>query len=126
MKQIDVLIVEDDLPLQEAIEDTLVNYGYRTHCVENGVEALKALESNHARLVISDVQMKQMDGIQLLQELKSKFPSLPVLLMTAHATVEKAVHSIKAGATDYLTKPFTKDQLLQAVRQFGAVMQGAS
>ncbi|MBQ0724332.1 MAG: sigma-54-dependent Fis family transcriptional regulator [Cycloclasticus sp.] len=115
MKQIDVLIVEDDLPLQEAIEDTLVNYGYRTHCVENGVEALKALESNHARLVISDVQMKQMDGIQLLQELKSKFPSLPVLLMTAHATVEKAVHSIKAGAADYLTKPFEVPTLLKHV-----------
>ena len=115
MKQIDVLIVEDDLPLQEAIEDTLVNYGYRTHCVENGVEALKALESNHARLVISDLQMKQMDCIQLLQELKAKFPSLPVLLMTAHATVEKAVHSIKAGAADYLTKPFEVPALIKHV-----------
>ena len=103
MKDIDVLIVEDDGPLQEALDDALTNYGYSTKCVDNGLEALKALEKYHARLVISDVQMEQMDGLQLLEELKSRFPNLPVLLMTAHAAVDKAVRAIKAGASDYMT-----------------------
>lgn len=117
MKDIDVLIVEDDMPLQEALDDALSNYGYSTKCVSNGLEALKALETYHARLVISDVQMKQMDGLQLLEELKSRFPNLPVLLMTAHACVEKAVKSIKAGASDYMTKPFEISALIENVEQ---------
>lgn len=117
MNGIDVLIVEDDLPLQEAIEDALTTYGYSTLCVNDGEEALQALEKQQARLVISDVQMKPMDGHQLLVELKSRFPGLPVLLMTAHATVSKAVKAIKAGASEYLTKPFEIDQLIQVVEE---------
>ena len=106
MKQIDVLIVEDDVPLQEAINDALTTYGYKTKCASHGLDALKALETHQARLVISDVQMGQMDGQELLETLKARFPSLPVLLMTAHASVEQAVKAIQAGASDYLTKPF--------------------
>jgi len=117
MKDIDVLIVEDDGPLQEALDDALTNYGYSTKCVNNGLEALKALEKYHARLVISDVQMEQMDGLQLLEELKSRFPNLPVLLMTAHASVDKAVRAIKAGASDYMTKPFEISALIKNVEQ---------
>ncbi|MBL4744417.1 MAG: sigma-54-dependent Fis family transcriptional regulator [Cycloclasticus sp.] len=117
MKEVDVLIVEDDMPLQEAINDALISYGYSTRCVNNGVEALNALEDVRARLVISDVQMKQMGGIELLNKLKARFPSLPVLLMTAHATVEKAVKAIQSGAADYLTKPFEVDALIVNVEQ---------
>jgi two-component system response regulator FlrC len=117
MKEIDVLIVEDDQPLQEALNDALTSYGYITKCVDNGVEALKALEEYQSRLVISDVQMKHLDGFGLLQKLKSDFPSLPVLLMTAHGTVEKAVRAIQAGASDYMTKPFEVDTLIANVEQ---------
>ena len=117
MKQIDVLIVEDDMPLQEAIKDALTSYGYKTKCAANGLEALNALEAYQARLVISDIQMDEMDGHELLQTLKLRFPSLPVLLMTAHATVEQAVKAIQAGASDYLTKPFEVDELVVNVEQ---------
>ena len=112
MKQIDVLIVEDDVPLQEAIDDALTTYGYKTKCASHGLDALKALETHQARLVISDVQMGQMDGQELLETLKARFPSLPVLLMTAHASVEQAVKAIQAGASDYLTKPFEVSELI--------------
>ncbi|MEE4290665.1 MAG: sigma-54 dependent transcriptional regulator [Cycloclasticus sp.] len=112
MKQIDVLIVEDDVPLQEAINDALTTYGYKTKCASHGLDALKALETHQARLVISDVQMGQMDGQELLETLKARFPSLPVLLMTAHASVEQAVKAIQAGASDYLTKPFEVSELI--------------
>lgn len=117
MKQIDVLIVEDDMPLQEAINDALTAYGYKTKCASNGLKALKALESYQARLVISDVQMDEMGGQELLETLKVRFPNLPILLMTAHATVEQAVKAIQAGASDYLTKPFEVDALIVNVEQ---------
>lgn len=117
MKQIDVLIVEDDMPLQEAIDDALTTYGYKTKCASHGLDALKALETHQARLVISDVQMGQMDGQELLETLKARFPSLPVLLMTAHASVEQAVKAIQAGAADYLTKPFEVSELIVNVEQ---------
>jgi len=117
IKQIDVLIVEDDEPLQEAIQDALTAYGYQTKCAANGLEALKVLEKYQARLVISDVQMDGMGGQELLEMLKVRFPNLPVLLMTAHATVEQAVKAIQAGASDYLTKPFEVDQLIVHVEQ---------
>jgi len=117
MKQIDVLIVEDDKPLQEAINVALTTYGYKTKCASNGLEALKALESHQARLVISDVLMDKMGGQELLETLKARFPSLPVLLMTAYATVEQAVKAIQAGASDYLTKPFELNELIVHVEQ---------
>lgn len=117
MKDIDVLVVEDDMPLQEAVNDALTAYGYTTKCVSNGLEALTALATYQARLVISDVQMQQMDGQELLENLKASFPSLPVLLMTAHGTVEKAVRAIQAGASDYITKPFEIDKLIASVEQ---------
>jgi len=117
MKDIDVLIVEDDMPLQEAVSDALTAYGYTTKCVSNGEEALIALATHQARLVISDVQMDKMDGQALLEKLKTNFPSLPVLLMSAHGTVDKAVKAIQAGAADYITKPFEVDQLAESVEQ---------
>lgn len=117
MKQIDVLIVEDDVPLQEAINDALTTYGYKTKCASHGLGALKALETHQARLVISDVQMGQMGGQELLETLKARFPSLPVLLMTAHASVEQAVKAIQAGASDYLTKPFEVSELIVHVEK---------
>ena len=117
MSEIDILIVEDDAALQEAIDDALTNQGYSTMLAENGAKALKLLEKHQARLVLSDVQMAEMDGFQLLAELKNKFPSLPVLLMTAFGTVDKAVKAIQSGAADYMTKPFEINQLVKKVEQ---------
>jgi len=117
MSEIDILIVEDDAALQEAIDDALTNQGYSTMLAENGAQALKLLEKYQARLVLSDVQMAEMDGFQLLAELKKKFPSLPVLLMTAFGAVDKAVKAIQSGAADYMTKPFEINQLVKKVEQ---------
>jgi len=115
MNEIDILIVEDDPSLQEAIQDALAMY--KTVCANDGDEALIVLETHRARLVISDVQMKPMDGFRLLENLKTRFPNLPVLLMTAFATVDKAVKAMQLGASDYLTKPFEFDLLLTKVEQ---------
>jgi two-component system response regulator FlrC len=117
MTQVDVLIVEDDLSLSEALSDTLELAGLRVVTAANGEDALERLLSHHVRLVISDVQMQKMDGLTLLERIKARQVDLPVLLMTAYGTIEKAVQAMQAGAVDYLVKPFAADVLLRQVLQ---------
>lgn len=115
MNKIDILIVEDDNALSEALVDTLSHQGFKIKRAKNGLEALSVLEKYQARLVVSDVQMEQMDGFELLGKLKTRFPNLPVLIMTAHASVDNAVKAMQLGANDYLTKPFEMDDVLKKV-----------
>lgn len=106
MKQYDVLIVEDDVALSEALCDTLELEGYRVAAAKNGTEALSMLGKHGFRLVVSDVQMPVMDGLELLRNMQHHFEQMPVLLMTAYGTIPKAVEAMRAGASDYLIKPF--------------------
>lgn len=115
MKPYDVLIVEDDLALCEALCETLELEGYRVVSAKNGVEALSLLGRHAVGLVISDVQMPVMDGLQLLQNIRQKFELLPVLLMTAYGTIPRAVEAMQAGAADYLIKPFEAKTLIAKV-----------
>lgn len=117
MSEIDILIVEDDVALQEALDDALSGLGYSTIRAENAIKALSLLEVHQVRLVLSDVQMPGLDGLQLLSKLKVKFPNLPVLLMTAFGSVDKAVKAIQNGAAGYMTKPFEVKQLAKKVEQ---------
>ena len=115
MKQYDVLIVEDDMALSEALCDTLEIEGYRVMSAKNGIEALGQLQKHAVGLVVSDVQMPVMDGLQLLHNVRQKFEALPVLLMTAYGTIPRAVEAIQAGASDYLIKPFEAKTLIDKV-----------
>ncbi|BBL58100.1 sigma-54-dependent transcriptional regulator [Methylomonas koyamae] len=115
MKQFDVLIVEDDAALCEALCDTLEIEGYRVAAAKNGTEALSQLAKHSVRLVVSDVQMPVMDGFQLLRNMQQKFADTPVLLMTAYGTIPKAVEAMQAGAADYLIKPFEATALVDKV-----------
>jgi len=115
MKQYDVLIVEDDIALCEALCDTLELEGYRVLSAKNGIEALSQLQKHAFGLVVSDVQMPVMDGLQLLQNIRQKFEQLPVLLMTAYGTIPRAVEAMQAGAADYLIKPFEARTLIAKV-----------
>lgn len=117
MSHATVLIVEDDTTLREALCDTLELSGYAVASAVDGQSALKVLESNTIGLVISDVQMRPMDGHELLARIKSRYPSLPVLMMTAFGNIEKAVSAMRQGATDYLAKPFEPSSLIEKVKQ---------
>jgi len=117
LKKIDVLIIEDDVSFQKALKNSLKKEGYTSLSVGSAEQGLKALESNMARLIISDIKMDQLSGLQLLTQLKSTFPNLPVLMMTAYGTVESAVEAIKSGASDYLMKPFDIKTLIKSVEQ---------
>ncbi len=115
MKTYDVLIVEDDAALCEALCDTLEIEGYRVISAKNGIDALSQLQKHAVNLIVSDVQMPVMDGLQLLLNVRRKFEQLPVLLMTAYGTVPHAVEAMQAGACDYLIKPFEAQTLADKV-----------
>ncbi|WP_031435467.1 sigma-54-dependent transcriptional regulator [Methylomarinum vadi] len=118
MKQYDVLIVEDDSALCEALRDTLEVEGYRVMSALNGNEALNKLAKHGFKLVVSDVQMPMMDGLQLLHNMQMHYPATPVLLMTAYGTIPKAVEAMRSGAVDYLIKPFEAAMLVDKVAPF--------
>ena len=114
---IKVLLVEDDRVLRQALADTLELGGFAYHAVGSAEEALEAVAGEAFSLVVSDVNMPGMDGHQLLAQLRCHHPQLPVLLMTAHAAVERAVEAMRQGAADYLVKPFEPKALLSLVER---------
>ncbi|MNE01459.1 Transcriptional regulatory protein ZraR [compost metagenome] len=110
-----MLLVEDDRALRQALGDTLELGGFAYRAVGSAEEALEAVAEEAFSLVVSDVNMPGMDGHQLLARLRANQPQLPVLLMTAHAAVERAVEAMRQGAVDYLVKPFEPRALLELV-----------
>lgn len=110
-----ILLVEDDAALREALGETLQLGGYAVCPCVSAEQALAELTRQSFSLVLSDVNMPGMDGHQLLQQIRQQQPWLPVLLMTAYASVERAVSAMREGAQDYLVKPFEPRQLLQEV-----------
>jgi len=117
---IKVLLVEDDRVLRQALGDTLEIGGFDYRAVGSAEEALEAVLAEAFSLVVSDVNMPGMDGHQLLAQLRRQQPQLPVLLMTAHAAVERAVEAMRQGAADYLVKPFEPKALLSLVERYAA------
>jgi two-component system response regulator FlrC len=115
MKLLPVLIAEDDADLREALCATLQLNGYTVIEAIDGETALRALAREPVGLLISDVQMKPMDGHALLARARSEYPDVPVILMTAYGMIDKAVSAIRAGAVNYLTKPFEPGRLLEEV-----------
>ncbi|HCE6795531.1 TPA: sigma-54-dependent response regulator transcription factor FleR [Pseudomonas aeruginosa] len=110
-----VLLVEDDRALREALSDTLLLGGYEFVAVDSAEAALPVLAREAFSLVISDVNMPGMDGHQLLGLIRTRYPHLPVLLMTAYGAVDRAVEAMRQGAADYLVKPFEARALLDLV-----------
>jgi two-component system response regulator FlrC len=115
--------VEDDLDLREALGDTLTIAGYNVVLAQDGRMALDVLEKQidekqSFSMVITDIQMPKMDGHTLLKQIKNRWPDIPVLVMTAYGTIQKAVEAIRDGALDYLTKPFEAEVLVNTVSQY--------
>ncbi len=113
-----ILIVEDDDALRDALADTFELEGMRAISVADGAAALDALARERVALVVSDVQMTPMDGVELLRSVKQAHPEIPVLLMTAFGTIQKAVEAMRLGASHYLVKPFDAATLVETVRRF--------
>lgn len=118
MSQSRILVVEDDLGLREALVDTLMISGYECIEAESGEQALLTLAEQSIDMVISDVQMDGISGLDLLASIKAKYPKLPVLLMTAYARIDSAVQAMRQGAIDYIAKPFSPEVLLNQVGRY--------
>ncbi|HPO14567.1 MAG TPA: sigma-54 dependent transcriptional regulator [Candidatus Hydrogenedentes bacterium] len=107
-----VLVTEDDRVQREIISDILRLAGYEVRTVASGTESLEMLRSEEVDVLLSDLKMPGMDGLELLRRAKHLRPDTEVVIMTAHATIKTAVTAMKEGAADYLEKPFDKDELL--------------
>jgi len=118
ISNIKVLIVEDDLALQEAIQESLEYEGVEVVTANNGEAALKLLANENVHLVVSDINMPKMNGEALLLAIRQDYPLIPVLLMTAYSSVDRAVNAIQKGAVDYLAKPFSPQDLTDKVRRY--------
>ena len=119
-----ILLVEDDEALREAVAMTLGCAGHAVTCVDGGPAALAQLERASFNLVLSDLRMDPMDGIELLRAIRARWPNLPVLLMTAYGDIERAVAAMQAGACDFMQKPFRPDELLERVARYAWMAPG--
>lgn len=117
MKQT-ILVVEDDAGLREALQDTLMLANYQVQAVDSAESALMLLKKQSFQLVVSDVQLGGVSGLTLLKTLREQYPQIPVLIMTAYATVQAAVEAIRLGAIDYLAKPFAPEVLINTVSRY--------
>ena len=110
-----ILIVDDDVDALELMEELFESKGYHPLTASNGIEALNCVRDEDPDMVISDIRMPDMDGMQLLDELSKRYPQIPVVMVTAHGTIEAAVEAIKMGAKDYILKPLRLDEILAKV-----------
>lgn len=113
-----ILVVEDDTGLREALIDTLEMSGIDCVAAGSAEQAMILLKQNSYSLVVSDVQMGAMSGLDLLRSIKLNYPELPVLMMTAYATIDDAVEAMRLGAIDYMAKPFAPEVLLNMVSRY--------
>jgi two-component system, NtrC family, response regulator AtoC len=110
-----VLIVDDEPNLRKILAAQLSRDGYEVMLAEDGEQGLTMLREHHIDLVVTDLKMPKVDGMTLLREALRESPDLPIVMITAHGTVDTAVEALKLGAFDYLTKPFDKDEVRQVV-----------
>ncbi len=112
-----VLVVDADPAVGKILSALLTQAGFRTRLAASGQAAVAALEASPADLVITDVRMEGMDGLELLSRVRGQFPEIPVIVLTAHGTVPLAVEAMRAGAADFMLKPFDREEVLFTVRK---------
>ncbi|HEA79331.1 MAG TPA: sigma-54-dependent Fis family transcriptional regulator, partial [Maribacter sp.] len=115
LRKENILIVDDDIDILELLQRHLQSMDYHTYKAVSVKEALFILKDTFIDLLITDIQMPEIDGLQLLKFASEHYPEIPKLVVTGYPSVEGTLEVIKSGATDYLTKPFTKSELNEAI-----------
>lgn len=110
-----VLVVDDEFVVRDSIKEWLTVEGYEVEMAESGFEAVEKLAHHPYALMLVDIKMPGMDGVEVLKRAKEMIPDIPVVMMTAYATVETAVEAMKVGARDYLMKPFDPEAMAALV-----------
>ena len=112
-----VLIVDDEIDSLELMQELFESKGYISDTATNGVEAVNKIKLQEPDIVLTDIRMPEMDGMQLLNFLIKEHPNIPVIMITAHGTVEAAVEAMRIGAKDYILKPIRLDEILAKVER---------
>ncbi|MFZ5947149.1 MAG: sigma-54-dependent transcriptional regulator [Stygiobacter sp.] len=121
MKKLNICIIEDEEILRVSLKDDLLDAGYIVNDFENPLKAIEHFKKKNCDIVISDIRLPEMNGLDLLNKIKSLNPNTFVIIMTAFGSVETAVEAMKKGAYDYITKPFDKEELLLIINRIKEV-----
>ncbi len=111
MKTVNILIIDDDKVIQDSCSLILKKEGYEVHVAGDGEKGLLAFKKKLFHVILLDLKMPRMDGMQVLAKIKEESPETPVIIITGYASIESAVEAMKQGAFEYLTKPFTPEEL---------------
>jgi two-component system response regulator QseB len=110
-----ILIIEDDFMIAESTKTLLKLHQFDVHWVNNGIDGLKQLQQQNYNIVLLDLGLPMMDGMLVLKNIRQKFPSLPVLIISARDQLQNRVDGLNDGADDYLIKPYEFDELLARI-----------
>jgi DNA-binding NtrC family response regulator len=117
MQEMKLMLVDDEERFLATTKKLLAKKGYDALTASSGTEALDKLREENIHVIILDVKMPGMDGIQTLKAVKRQYPMVEVIMLTGHATVESAVDGLKSGATDYLMKPADVEEIIRKAEE---------
>src|SRR5581483_8821775 len=112
-----LLLIDDDPAIQEVLADRLESLGYQVLAAANGQEGLALLEKEGPQLILLDIELPDMNGLEVLKEMRQREAEITVVIITAHGTVERAVQAMKEGAYDFITKPFEPAHIALTVQR---------
>jgi DNA-binding NtrC family response regulator len=122
MDRLKLLIVDDEIVVQQSCVDIFSEKGgcYEITTVSSGEEALGILEEKYFDIILTDIKMPGLPGLQLLSNITNKYPDTAIVVITGYATVRTAVEAMKLGAVDFIPKPFTPDEIYNAVENIAS------
>jgi CheY-like chemotaxis protein len=112
-----LIVVDDEETLRKFLKDMFLREGFEVTVCESGKQALEKLDQNNFDLMLTDIKMPTMDGLELLRRVRVIHPEMPVVMMTGHGTVENAIHALNLGAFNFVRKPFAIDEILKVVHK---------
>jgi DNA-binding NtrC family response regulator len=112
-----ILVVDDDENVRETVGSVLTEEGYSIETASSGAEAIEKAGSNSLAVMVTDLKLPDTDGVKLYQTIKKKHPDTLAIIITGHASLQSAIRAIKAGAYDYLEKPFRMEDILLTVKR---------
>jgi two-component system, NtrC family, response regulator AtoC len=110
-----ILIADDELNICKVLSATLRKEGYEVATAHDGEEAISIIKNGNVQVIVTDLKMPKVDGLEVLRFVQKTTPDIPVIVITAHGTVDNAVQALKSGAFDYITKPFEKTELIRTI-----------
>ncbi|HSI69096.1 MAG TPA: response regulator [Gillisia sp.] len=117
LKKENILIVDDNFDMLEVLQRNLKSWNFHTYKASSVIEAMNILKYSTIDLLITDLQMPEINGMELIKYVEEHFPNIPKLVITGYPSVDGAIDAVKSGALDYLVKPFTTAELKQAVER---------